>query len=152
MSDALAALFGLTDLRRLEASGLGRVGTLPEPMRLAELVRRAAQLLPATAAGVRAAGDPDRLVRTLAVCGGAGDTLLSAAAQVADAFLTADLRHHPASEAPEGLALLDAAHWATEWPWLPELAAWLRASTTVTAVVSTRVTDPWTLAAAGAAS
>jgi hypothetical protein len=44
-----------------------------------------------------------------------------------DAFLTADLRHHPVSEAraqnPQNpLALLDAAHWATEWPWC-ELAA-----------------------------
>ena len=37
-----------------------------------------------------------------------------------DAYLTADLRHHPASEhlAGGGPALLDAAHWATERPWL----------------------------------
>ena len=42
-----------------------------------------------------------------------------------DAYLTADLRHHPASEhlADGGPALLDAAHWATERPWLDELAA-----------------------------
>ena len=124
--------------------GLGRVGELPEPLPLGELTERAAAVLPATAWGVRAAGDPARVVRTLAVCGGSGDSLLRAAAGGADAYLTADLRHHPASEAPEGLALIDAAHWATEWPWLVDAAERLRAATTVETVVSTLVTDPWT--------
>jgi dinuclear metal center YbgI/SA1388 family protein len=125
--------------------GLGRVGELPEPLPLGALTERAAAVLPATAWGVRTAGDPETVVRTLAVCGGAGDSLLrTAAASGAQAFLTADLRHHPASEAPEGLALLDAAHWATEWPWLADAARRLSAATTVETVVSTRVTDPWT--------
>jgi putative NIF3 family GTP cyclohydrolase 1 type 2 len=84
-------------------------------------------------------------VRTLAVCGGAGDSLLTEAARSgAQAFLTADLRHHPASEAPEGLGLLDAAHWATEWPWLSELAPRLAAAARVDVMVSRTVTDPWT--------
>ena len=127
--------------------GLGRVGELPSPMPLRALTGLAARVLPATAWGVRAAGDPDRVVSTLAVCGGSGDSLLGAAARAADCYLTADLRHHPASEAPEGLALLDAAHWATEWPWLADAARRLRAATTVDTVVSTLVTDPWTHAA-----
>ena len=128
--------------------GLGRVGELPEPVTLGELTQRAAAALPATAWGVRSKGDPARVVRTVAVCGGSGDSLLEAAARSgADAYLTADLRHHPASEAPEGLALLDAAHWATEWPWLSEAAARLAAATKVETSVSTLVTDPWSLAA-----
>ena len=127
--------------------GLGRVGELPEPLRFGDLLTRAAAVLPATAWGVRAAGDPERLVRTVAVCGGSGDSLLGAAGRAADAYLTADLRHHSASEAPEGLCLLDAAHWATEWPWLGAAADLLRSSTSVEAVVSTTVTDPWTSAA-----
>ena len=137
-------LLELVDLHRRR--GLGRVGSLPAPMLLAELTFRAAEVLPATAWGVRTAGDPARLVRTLAVCGGSGDALLGAAAG-ADAYLTADLRHHRASEAPEGLALLDAAHWATEWPWLADAARRVAAVTTVETVVSTRITDPWTHAA-----
>ncbi len=144
VSDALAALFELQELRPLDDGGLGRVGVLPEPTTVRELTARAAAVLPATAGGVRASGDPDRVVRTLAVCGGAGDTLLRQAAAVADVYLTADLRHHPASEAPEGLVLLDAAHWATEWPWLADCAARLSVATTVETVVSTIVTDPWT--------
>jgi dinuclear metal center YbgI/SA1388 family protein len=126
--------------------GLGRVGELPEPLPLAELARRAADALPATAWGVRAAGDPDAVVRTVAVCGGSGDSLLREAARSgAQAYLTADLRHHPASEAPEGLALLDAAHWATEQPWLADAARRLTDATRVQTSVSTLVTDPWTV-------
>jgi dinuclear metal center YbgI/SA1388 family protein len=128
----------------LGPGGLGRVGELPSPLPLRELTSRAAEVLPATAWGVRAAGDPSCRVSTLAVCGGSGDSLLGAAGRAAEAYLTADLRHHPASEAPEGLALLDAAHWATEWPWLADAARRLSAATTVETVVSTLVTDPWT--------
>ncbi len=78
--------------------------------------------------------------------GGAGDSLLQDAARSgAQAFLTSDLRHHPASEAPEGLALLDAAHWATESPWCAAAARALQERTTVTTRVSTLVTDPFCL-------
>ena len=134
------------------SQGIGRIGELPAPLPLGELTERAAAVLPATAWGVRAAGDPARVVSTLAVCGGSGDSLLGAAGRAADAYLTADLRHHPASEAPEGLALLDAAHWATEWPWLADAARRLSAATTVETVVSTLVTDPWTHSARSPAS
>jgi dinuclear metal center YbgI/SA1388 family protein len=130
----------------LGSRGLGRVGDLPAPLPLDELVRRVVAALPRTAWGVRASGDPALEVSTLAVCGGSGDSLLrEAAASGAQAYLTADLRHHPASEAPEGLALLDAAHWATEWPWLADAAARLSAAVRVETSVSELVTDPWTV-------
>lgn len=128
--------------------GLGRVGELATPLTLSALVEHVAGALPATAGGVRASGDRELLVSTLAVCGGAGDSLLSEAARSgAQAFLTADLRHHPASEAPDGLALVDAAHWATEWPWLADAAARLSSAVRVETSVSRLVTDPWTTAA-----
>jgi dinuclear metal center YbgI/SA1388 family protein len=156
VSDALAARLGLRALRPLSplagdptpGLGTGRVGELPTPLTLAELTAVAARALPPTAWGVRAAGQPDRVVRTVAVCGGSGDSLLAAAAAAgADAYLTADLRHHPASEhlAGGGPALLDAAHWATERPWLDDLAGWLRATLRLAVAVSDRDTDPWTL-------
>lgn len=129
--------------------GLGRVGELHASMTLAELTEHVAARLPATAWGVRAAGDPRRVVRTVAVCGGSGGDLAAVAARAgADVLVTADLRHHPASETVEDgvVALVDAAHWATEWPWLAQAAAHLRAqSTTVETAVSTTVTDPWTV-------
>lgn len=157
VSDALAARLGLTGLRPLVPAvgaaagagrGLGRIGDLPVPVSLAELTRFAARRLPVTAAGVRAAGDPERLIGTLAVCGGAGDSFLADAARAgADAYLCADLRHHPVSEhlAAGGPALLDVAHWASERPWLDDVAAWLRADLGVEVLVSDLDTDPWTV-------
>jgi putative NIF3 family GTP cyclohydrolase 1 type 2 len=141
-----------------DAPGLGRVGTLPEPMTLHDFARLAARVLPATAQGVRVAGDLDAVVRTVAVSGGSGDSFFDEArASGADVYLTSDLRHHPASEARERAAfdagqgaatpfLVDVAHFASEWPWLAYAAADIEASSggTVSTRVSTRVTDPWT--------
>jgi hypothetical protein len=131
------------------ARGSGRIGRLAEPVTLRELAERVVAVLPATAHGVRVAGDPDRQVTRLALCGGAGDFLLDRArAAGADAYLTSDLRHHPASEFREhdGPALLDVAHWAAEWTWLPVLQRRLGEALgdTVEVRVSTINTDPWT--------
>lgn len=158
VSDALARALDLHELRPLEPRatnpelGIGRVGELAEAEPLSAFAARVAAALPATAGGVRVAGDPDRLVQRVAVCGGAGDSLFGAVrSSGADAYVTADLRHHPASEALEagGPALVDVAHWASEWPWLDHAAQTLRstlsaAGTNVETYVSTLVTDPWT--------
>jgi dinuclear metal center YbgI/SA1388 family protein len=157
VSDALAARLDLIDLRPLVPAegaaagggrGIGRIGELAAPMLLDEFAGFAARRLPATAAGVRAAGDPERLIRTIAVCGGAGDSFLAdATAAGVDAYLCADLRHHPASEhlAAGGPALLDVAHWASERPWLDDVAQWLREQFPVETIVSDLDTDPWTV-------
>ncbi|OEV02505.1 Nif3-like dinuclear metal center hexameric protein [Streptomyces oceani] len=164
VSDALAGALGLRVLGPLVPDpddpegrrGLGRVCALDRPLTLGEFARQAAAALPITAQGVRTAGDPAGTIRTVAVCGGSGDGLFDAvrAADV-DAYVTADLRHHPASEAREHspLALLDAAHFATEWPWCEQAAAQLDALSDrygwdLRTHVSRTVTDPWTAHAA----
>jgi dinuclear metal center YbgI/SA1388 family protein len=152
VSDALARRLGLHQLTPLvpteDGRGTGRIGVLPSPVSLRAFTGVVADALPPTAWGVRAAGDPDRQVRTVAVCGGSGDAFLTDAARAGvDAYVTADLRHHPASEylAEGGPALVDAAHWATEQPWLGEVAAALGTDLGVRTVVSELDTDPWTL-------
>ncbi|QEN17153.1 Nif3-like dinuclear metal center hexameric protein [Mycolicibacterium sp. ELW1] len=130
--------------------GIGRIGTLAEPLRFADFVARVGSVLPQTTWGVRAAGDPDAVVSRVAVCGGAGDSLLSAAAAAGvDAYVTADLRHHPADEHRRGsdVALVDVAHWASEYPWCPQAAAVLHDH--FGAALPVRVcdlrTDPWNI-------
>ncbi|MGO4257468.1 Nif3-like dinuclear metal center hexameric protein [Marmoricola sp. RAF53] len=128
--------------------GSGRIGTLPEATTLRGFAELVARTFPETAHGVRVAGDPDRPVSTVALCGGAGDFLLDRArAAGADVYLTSDLRHHPASESGEngGPALVDIAHWAAEWMWLPVLRDRLLVALgdTVDVHVSTINTDPW---------
>ena len=130
--------------------GSGRIGWLTEPMTLAAFAAQVAQSLPQTAHGVRVAGDPDASVETVAVCGGAGDFLLDRARVAgANVYVTSDLRHHPASELrehPDSPALVDVAHWAAEWTWLPVLRDRLvsELGDTVEVHVSTTNTDPWT--------
>jgi dinuclear metal center YbgI/SA1388 family protein len=131
-------------------AGLGRIADLPEPEPLRSFVARVGARLPATTWGVRAAGDPDLTVSRVAVCGGAGDSLLDAAARAGvQAYLTADLRHHPADEHGRGsdVALVDVAHWASEHPWCDQAAALLSArfGDALRIEVSTVRTDPWNL-------
>jgi dinuclear metal center YbgI/SA1388 family protein len=137
---------GLADPRS-GGTGIGRVGSVPETT-LGDFAAMVASALPATAHGVRVAGEPDRVVRRVAVCGGAGDFLLDQVATMeVDVYVTSDLRHHPAAEFVEraGPALVDVAHWAAEWTWLPVVRARLAAALgdTVETRVSTLVTDPW---------
>ena len=158
MSDALAKAIGLNVTGPLEPAepsgdtGTGRIGELAEAEPLKVFAQRVADALPATVQGVRAAGDPERLVKRIAVCGGAGDSFLGLVKSAGvDAYVTADLRHHPASEHVEsgGPALVDVAHWASEWPWCEQAAEILREAFggRVDVLVSTRRTDPWTVGA-----
>ncbi len=160
--DALAEVCGLdttTPLTLDEGRAVGRVGQLPEPISLRGFAARLAQGLPGTAGGIRVSGDLDAPVRSVAVLGGAGDDLFAAVrAAGADVYVTADLRHHPASEAREESRggppyLVDAGHWASEWPWLRSARDRLLAQLdtaghdagSVDTWISTLRTDPWDL-------
>jgi dinuclear metal center YbgI/SA1388 family protein len=158
-SAVLAERLGLLDTRPLEPAsdpitGIGRVGRLPAPTTLGKLARLIADILPATAQGVRVAGEYEQPVTTVALCAGAGDSLLANPDVVAaDVYLTSDLRHHPASEARErarlgrGPALIDVSHWASEWLWLDVAAEQLRSTLPGVAItVSELRTDPWDFA------
>lgn len=131
-------------------AGLGRIGTLPQPEPLKAFVARVGDALPQTSWGVRAAGDPDLLISRVAVCGGAGDSLLGAAAAAGvHVYVTADLRHHPADEhcRASHVALIDVAHWASEFPWCGQAADVLRSrfGAALPVRVCTIRTDPWNL-------
>jgi len=131
-------------------AGLGRIGTLAQPEPLRRFVSRVDAALPRTSWGVRAAGDPEMLVSRVAVCGGAGDSLLAAADRAdVQAYVTADLRHHPADEhrRASNVALIDVAHWASEFPWCEQAAETLRCrfEAALPVRVCTIRTDPWNI-------
>lgn len=135
--------------------GLGRVGKLAEPMTLDQFANVVANALPAGPHGIfigtPAGEDLATVVETVAVSGGSGDSFLDRAREVqADVYVTADLRHHPASEHLERgkPALISGSHWATEWLWLPHLADDLEAAAEDDGVevqvdISRTVTEPW---------
>jgi dinuclear metal center YbgI/SA1388 family protein len=151
VSDAICTELGL-DVSvgmSLSGTGIGRVGTLPVPVTLREFAQSVSDRLPETARAVNISGDLDAMVTTVAVCGGAGDSLLDAVAALeVDVYVTSDLRHHVAQEfsLTSACALIDVSHWAAEWLWLPQAAQLLQQDLggNVVVDVSTRVTDPWT--------
>lgn len=163
VSDVLAEILGLENVEPLATTedglaeeGIGRVGTLQQAMRLEEFATRVYSAMPAVAGGVRVAGDPNGIVSKIAITGGAGDSLFDQVRQhEADVYITADLRHHPASEAREQAMmssdrpyLIDVSHFASEWLWLPAGANALERALadegfTVTSAVSAINTDPW---------
>ena len=161
VSDVLADALGLQNVTPLTPAanglpeeGIGRVGDLKDVLTLGDFAARVFGILPAVAGGVRVSGDRDGLVRRVAVCGGAGDSLFGEVrASNADVYLTADLRHHPASEAREAAVndrpyLIDVSHFASEWLWLPAAAEALGNVLSdqghdVEIRVSTTNSDPW---------
>jgi dinuclear metal center YbgI/SA1388 family protein len=161
VSDVLADALGLENVTPLTPAanglpeeGIGRVGDLAEAISLGDFAARVYGILPSVAGGVRVSGDRDGLVRRIAVCGGAGDSLFDEVrTSGADLYVTADLRHHPASEAREAAVngrpyLIDVSHFASEWLWLPAAADALGNVLTdqgldVEIRVSSTNSDPW---------
>lgn len=157
VSDVIAKSIGLQDVRPLvpgtnKLEGHGRIGNLVAPVRLGDFARALAKIFPATATGVRVAGEYDQEVQSIALCGGAGDSFISAAYEAdVDVYVTSDLRHHPTQDARElsgisskPFALIDVSHWASEWLWLEVAASQLSNKfPNVQFVVSHIRTDPW---------
>lgn len=166
VNDKLAELVGIKPGRPIvpvepyenldEALGLGRVGELEQPVTLREFTQRVADALPETEWGVRAAGDPERMVKKVAVSSGSGDSFLDQAAAVGvDVYVTSDLRHHPVDEhlraahlaEPEGPAVVDTAHWASEFPWTAQARDIVENALRVNTEIIDVRTDPWTISA-----
>ncbi len=119
VNDVLAERIGLQDIEPLgsgEKGTLGRIGYLARPLSLeafAELVRE--KLF---ASHVRIVSAGSQFVRKVALCSGSGADLIGKAAFYrADVYVTSDIKYHDAQHAAEqGLHLVDAGHFSTEFP------------------------------------
>ncbi len=154
VSQSLAQALELRNLAPLDAvSGHGIVGDVDE-IKLIDYARKISRAIPATAQGIRVAGDSEKLISRVGLVAGAGDSFLGMASLAGiDLFITSDLRHHPAqdfieqSKLTDGPALIDIAHWAAEWVWLDQAAAQLAGiHRDVEFIVSDLRTDPWDFA------
>ncbi len=99
---------------------IGRLGNLLEPTALSTV-----RDLVDTSLGVRsqACGDPNALVKRIAVIGGAaGDEWPTAQAAGADVFISGEFKHSTLIEASAaGIMTLEAGHFATEYPGMESL-------------------------------
>lgn len=156
-STVLARLLALDDVTPLAPNpgddpdnGLGRIGSYRQPLAPEEfLARLRAACNPPWLLG---AGCPPKQISRVAVCGGSCSDLaglaLAAGAQV---LVTAEVKHHLARQAEEtGLWLIDAGHFATEFPGMRHLADRLQAEADrrfgpIPVAVSQRQTAPLSL-------
>ena len=133
MADAAADLLKLRDREVLEVTyeddvskeGIGRIGTLKEPMKLSEcaaLVSRAFGI-----DHVRYYGNPEQMLVTCAILPGFGKGEVDLAVKSgADVYITGDINHHDGIDAVEkGIAVIDAGHYGVEKIFIPYMKEYL---------------------------
>jgi dinuclear metal center YbgI/SA1388 family protein len=125
--------------------GLGRMGTLPEPLSLDRVIAKVKRATGARTVGI--VGPAKRQVRTAAVCAGAcGKLLNQVIAAGCDLYLTGELKHHQAIAAQEaGLTCLCLSHTVSERFALKKLARSLQKQLPDAKIVLSRAdADPFT--------
>lgn len=105
--------------------GLGLVGRLDRAVKLDAFAQKVKTKLKAPFVQLWTAGKVKSvMVQTVAVCGGAGGSLIQKAATVADVFITGDINYHAMLES--SVPLINAGHFYTEFPVLAKLKSLLR--------------------------
>lgn len=121
-NEYMADLIGLFRVRRLKEKRpsskeplIGRMGNFREPCTLLEAGKMIEEAL-GIAGEMKMVGDPNKIIKTVGLCTGAGGAAMEAAIwNGCDLFITGDIRHHEAQIAREsGLCLIDAGHYGTE--------------------------------------
>lgn len=118
VNTTLATLLGIQELLPLD---IGRFGSLADAMDLFDFLQHCKNVL--SVSGMRYF-DAGRRVHRVAVCGGSGGDLVSAAAECGcDTLITGEIRHHQWLEGKAlGINLIEADHYCTESVVLPALA------------------------------
>lgn len=102
------------------AFGLGLLGELPQAMPLSAFAEQVKSKLEAPYVQLWTAGkDVSHKVKTIAICGGAGASLISQAEGRADVFVTGDINYHAMLQS--SIPLINAGHFYTEFPVLNKL-------------------------------
>lgn len=142
----IASLLGLQDLRWLspqegEDAGAGLVGELPQPERDADFLARVKRTFGVQC--LRHSAPDGRMVRRVALCGGAGAFLLRDAIRAgADCFLCGEFHYHDYFE-NGGVLLAELGHYQSEQYTQDLLQAYLQANCPGVEVVKTELdTNP----------
>lgn len=133
-NEYLADLIGLSRVRRfkvkrpsIKENVIGRMGNFRDPCTLEQVCKLLEDVLGVTGE-IKAVGDPNKVIKTVGLCTGAGgDTIEAAIINGCDLFITGDVRHHEAQMAREkGICLIDAGHYGTEKIFAENFASKLR--------------------------
>lgn len=135
INEIIADILGLDNYKILESNsnlfhgyetGIGRIATLDAPISLNELCERVKEKL--NIDKLRYVGDLNSVVNTVAVVNGSGNDLLNRAKDMgADCIITGDTTYHYASDfKEEGISIIDAGHFGTEWIGMKVVGEWLQ--------------------------
>lgn len=116
VNDNLARILGLEEVRSLEIGkdlGLGRFGKI-KPTSASEFLRFAKDKLDAE--NIIAYGGIDKKIEKIALCGGAGASLIEDAISLScDLIITGDVKYHEAMDlSNKGIIIGDVGHFASE--------------------------------------
>ena len=123
--------------------GIGRVGDLEKPMTLEECCVYVKHRL--NLGSLKVFGDMQAEVSRLAISPGSGKTAIAAAiAKGAEVLVTGDIGHHDGLDAVEqGLAVIDAGHYGTEYIFIDDMRNFLTDKLPVLDVMTTPVIHPF---------
>ncbi len=118
LNDLAAQFLSLSNTIPLEENGdagIGRIGTLPVPMKLSVLANEIKRVYQVPS--LRFVGDGDRIVSKVALCtGSGGDLVLLAKEKGADAYITGDIKYNVARDAAaNGIGLIELGHYESEY-------------------------------------
>ena len=122
-NDVFAEKLGLQNVRVLvpseaegmsERNGLGRIGTLPQPMPAKDFLLYVKEKMSLQV--IRYHGDMDKMVETVAVCGGGGASFIEdALCARADAYVSGDIKYHDFFRAENKMLIADIGHYEGEF-------------------------------------
>ncbi len=127
VNHALADTLGFEILESLglgEARDIGLICSWRESQDLYEIAETVKEKLGATNLKLWTAGLSERTeIRRIAICGGAGSSVLAMAERETDLLITGDISYH--SFLDSRIPIIDAGHFATEYPALKILQEYL---------------------------
>lgn len=153
MADLSAEYLALTDTKVLsvtreedqETQGFGRVGKIPEKMTLGMYACKVKEAL--RLHDVKVYGKLEREVEIAAVCTGSGKSMIREAITAgADVYVTGDIDHHTGIDAvAEGLAIIDAGHYGTEYIFMDAVRRELEIAFPKLQVTCAEIRSPYTV-------
>lgn len=151
MAELSGKLFGLIQTEVLDVTteinqlpeGIGRVGNLCHEMTLNECCEYVKEKLKLDF--VKVFGSPNQIVRRMAVSPGSGKSAVTPAIlKKADVLVTGDIGHHEGLDAVEqGLSVIDAGHYGTEYIFIEDMKAFLETRTDGIEIVAAPVIHPF---------
>lgn len=138
-------VLSVTEERDGEVQGFGRVGKLPREMTLREYAQLVKESLKLN--DVKVYGNLDSMVKCAAVCTGSGKSMIKDVIKAgADVYVTGDIDHHTGIDTvAQGLALIDAGHYGTEYIFMDAMKKELTQAFPELKISCAEVKSPYTI-------